>query len=98
MKYVSLISPNTNKDSTTDLASLCKNGHSIGPVIISDGYLFVKKGFRYYFLHKIKDPKVVDEYFDRDENFSLKDYLKNSFGIYLMCIPRLTFFSHINLF
>ena len=50
MKYVSLISPNTNKDSTTDLASLCKNGHSIGPVIISDGYLFVKKGFRYYYI------------------------------------------------
>lgn len=41
-----------------------------------------KKGFRYYFLHKIKDIKVVDEYFDRDEKFNLKDYLKNSFGIY----------------
>ena len=41
-----------------------------------------KNGFRYYFLHKIKDPKVVDEYFDKDENFNLKKYLKNSFGIY----------------
>ena len=50
MKYVSLISPNTNKDNSTDLASLCKSGHSIGPVVISDGYLFVKKGFRYYYI------------------------------------------------
>ena len=41
-----------------------------------------KQGFRYYFLHKIKNPKVLDEYFDKDENFCLKDYLKNSFGIY----------------
>ena len=46
------------------------------------GFNEEKNGFRYYFLHKIKDPKVVDEYFDKDENFNLKKYLKNSFGIY----------------
>jgi len=46
------------------------------------GFNEEKNGFRYYFLHKIKDPKVVDEYFDKDENFNLKNYLKNSFGIY----------------
>lgn len=45
-------------------------------------YNVEKQGFRYYFLHKIKDPKVVNEYFDKDENFNLKNYLKNSFGIY----------------
>lgn len=41
-----------------------------------------RKGFRYYFLHKIKTPKVLEEYFDKDENFDLKKYLSNSFGIY----------------
>ena len=46
------------------------------------GYNEEKQGFRYYLLHKIKAPVVVDEYFDRDENFDLKDYLKNSFGVY----------------
>ena len=46
------------------------------------GYNEDKKGFRYYLLHKIKDAKVIDEYFDKDEKFSLKDYLKNSFGVY----------------
>ena len=46
------------------------------------GYNEEKKGFRYYLLHKIKEPKVVDEYFDKDEKFDLKNYLKNSFGVY----------------
>ena len=46
------------------------------------GYNEEKQGFRYYLLHKIKDPVVIDEYFDRDENFNLKDYLKKSFGVY----------------
>jgi hypothetical protein len=50
MKYVSLLSSKTNTDNKDDLASLCKSGHSIGPVIIADGYLFVKKGFRYYYI------------------------------------------------
>ena len=50
MKYISLISQNINSESNIDLASICKNGHSIGPVIIGDGYLFVKKGFRYYYI------------------------------------------------
>ena len=46
------------------------------------GFNEAKNGFRYYHLHKIVNPKVVDEYFDKDETFSLKDYLKNSFGVY----------------
>ena len=28
-------------------------------------------------MHKIVNPKVVDEYFDKDETFSLKDYLNS---------------------
>ena len=46
------------------------------------GYNTEKQGLRYYLLHKIKEPKVLDEYFDKDEKFNLKDYLKNSFGVY----------------
>lgn len=46
------------------------------------GFNEAKNGLRYYLLHKIKDIKLVDEYFDKDENFNLKDYLTNSFGIY----------------
>lgn len=46
------------------------------------GYNVEKKGLRYYTLHKIKDPRVLDEYFEKDEKFNLKNYLKNSFGVY----------------
>ena len=46
------------------------------------GYNETKNGFRYYHLHKIIKPQIIDEYFDKDENFSLKEYLKNSFGVY----------------
>lgn len=46
------------------------------------GYNENKKGFRYYHLHKIIKPQIIDEYFDKDETFSLKEYLKNSFGVY----------------
>ena len=33
-------------------------------------------------LHKIKEPKILNEYFDKDEQFSLKNYLSHSFGVY----------------
>ena len=46
------------------------------------GYNEYKKAFRYYLLHRIKNPKVLDKYFDKDEKFSLKEYLKNSFGVF----------------
>ena len=46
------------------------------------GYNEDKKGFRTYNINEIKNPKIVDEYFDRDENFSLKQYLSQSFGVY----------------
>ena len=46
------------------------------------GYNVDKKGFRYYILHKIKEPKIINEYYEKDEKFNLKDYLKNSFGVY----------------
>ena len=46
------------------------------------GYNEYKNGLRYYLLHKIKEPKILDEYFERDEKFSLKGYLSKSFGVY----------------
>ena len=79
-KYVSFTYEN-NKNEVADL-KVQPYGIVYGEKTYLLAYNEEKKGFRYYFLHKIKDPKVVEEYFDKDENFSLKDYLRNSFGIY----------------
>ena len=56
-------------------------------VIILDRYYLV--GFneyvndlRLYRIDKIEDLKIQDEYFEKDEKFSLKDFCANSFGIY----------------
>lgn len=56
-------------------------------IIIADKYYLV--GFneyvndlRLYLVNKIKDLELLDEYFERDENFSLEKYCNNSFGIY----------------
>ncbi len=46
------------------------------------GYNEAKKGFRTYNVNEIKNPKIVEEYFDRDEDFNLKQYLSRSFGVY----------------
>lgn len=46
------------------------------------GFNELKNGFRYYMLHKIKDAKVMNEYFEKDESFDLKKYLSKSFGVY----------------
>lgn len=56
-------------------------------VVISDKYYLV--GFneyvndlRLYIVNKISNLEILKEYFDRDEDFSLKKYCENSFGIY----------------
>ena len=56
-------------------------------IIIADKYYLV--GFneyvndlRLYLVDKIMDLQVLDEYFERDEDFSLNTYCANSFGIY----------------
>lgn len=56
-------------------------------LIISDKYYFV--GFnqyvndlRLYKVDKIRELEVLNEYFLKEENFSLKEYCANSFGIY----------------
>lgn len=56
-------------------------------IIISDKYHLVGfneyiKDLRLYLVDKIKDLQVIDEYFERDENFSLAEYSAKSFGIY----------------
>ena len=56
-------------------------------VIISDKYYLV--GFneyvsdlRLYKIDKIEQLEILEEYFEKDEKFSLSDYCKNSFGVY----------------
>ena len=56
-------------------------------IIIADKYYLV--GFneyvndiRQYRVDKIAAIEVLDEYFDKDEKFSLKNYSENSFGVY----------------
>ena len=41
-----------------------------------------KKEMNLYILANIKNLKILDEYYDRDENFDLVEYTSNSFGIY----------------
>jgi predicted DNA-binding transcriptional regulator YafY len=56
-------------------------------IIIADKYYLV--GFndyvndlRLYKIDKISNLEILDEYFEQDENFSLKEYSQKSFGIY----------------
>lgn len=46
------------------------------------GYNEAKKGFRNYNINEIQNAKIIDEYFDKDESFNLKQYLSRSFGVY----------------
>lgn len=41
-----------------------------------------RKGIRLYNLSKIKDIRIIDEYYEKEENFDLAEYSKNSFGVY----------------
>ena len=56
-------------------------------IIISDKYYLVGfneyvQGLRLYKVDKLKDLSVLDEYFEKDEKFSLTEYSNNSFGVY----------------
>lgn len=56
-------------------------------IIIADKYYLVGyndyvSDLRLYKIDKINDLTVLDEYFDKDEKFSLSEYLNNSFSIY----------------
>ncbi|MEI8389571.1 MAG: WYL domain-containing protein [bacterium] len=41
-----------------------------------------RKALRLYNLSNIKSMEILDEYFEKDESFSLESYANNSFGIY----------------
>ncbi|MBO6088480.1 WYL domain-containing protein [bacterium] len=56
-------------------------------IIIADKYYLVGyndyvSDLRLYKIDKIRDLTVLDEYFEKDEKFSLTEYCNNSFGIY----------------
>ena len=56
-------------------------------LVIADKYYLVVfneyvQGLRQYKVDKIKNLEILDEYFDVDEKFNLKDWCNNSFGIY----------------
>lgn len=56
-------------------------------IIISDRYYLVgfkeqANGLRLYKIDKVSNIQISDEYFEKDETFSLKEYCNNSFGIY----------------
>ena len=56
-------------------------------IIIADKYYLVGyneyvSDLRLYKIDKISNLIMLDEYFEKDEKFSLSDYCKNSFGIY----------------
>jgi predicted DNA-binding transcriptional regulator YafY len=45
-------------------------------------YSELRQEVRMYILSNIQEIKVIDEYFEKDENFDLTKYSENSFGIY----------------
>ena len=54
-------------------------------IIVSDKYYLLGKNsgkLKLYKLNKIKNIEILDEYFEKDETFNLKEYCNNSFGIY----------------
>ncbi len=56
-------------------------------IVILDRYYIVgfyekRQALRTYRLDRIKSLTVLDEYFEKDENFDLQKYCNNSFGIY----------------
>lgn len=54
-------------------------------IIVSDKYYLLGKNnnkLKLYKVNKIKDLEILNEYFDRDENFNLQEYCNNSFCIY----------------
>lgn len=56
-------------------------------LVIADKYYLVGfnnyvNALRQYKVDKIRNLNVLDEYFEKDEKFSLTDYCNNSFGIY----------------
>lgn len=45
-------------------------------------FSYYNRQYRYYALHKLVNVKLLDEYFIRDEGFSLREFTKDSFGVF----------------
>ena len=69
-------------DGTTKAITLDPYGIIIADKYYLVGYNDYVADLRLYKIDKIKDLTILDEYFDKDENFSLNEYCKNSFGVY----------------
>ena len=80
LKYITFTYKNKKKE-TADL-KIQPYGIIYGEKTYLLGYNEDKKGFRTYNINEIKDLKIIEEYFDRDENFNLKGYLSKSFGVF----------------
>ena len=80
MKYVTFSYEN-KKGEKSDL-KIQPYGIIYGEKTYLLGYNEAKKGFRTYHINEIKNLKIIDKYFDRDEKFNLKQYLSKSFGVY----------------
>ncbi len=50
MRYTPLCESELNNATAASLKVRCREGHAIGPVTVSDEYLFVKKGLRIYYI------------------------------------------------
>ncbi len=50
MKYTPLYESELNNEADKSLTVRYKAGHTIGAVTVSDGYLFIKKGIRRYYI------------------------------------------------
>lgn len=77
----------------TEITYKTPNGKNSTQLIEPYGFLYGNKhylvafsdysqDFRYYPLHKINKIKILNEYFIRDEKFSLQKYTEKSFGVY----------------
>lgn len=73
---------NYDIDGTTKAITLNPYGIIIADKYYLVGYNDYVTDLRLYKIDKISDLVMLDEYFEKDESFSLPEYCKKSFGIY----------------
>ena len=73
---------NYDIDGTTKSINLNPYGIIIADKYYLVGYNEYVQDLRLYRTDKISDLAILDEYFEKDDKFSLSDYCNNSFGIY----------------
>ncbi|MCR5399514.1 MAG: hypothetical protein K6E68_08300 [Lachnospiraceae bacterium] len=58
MRFTPLLAEELNNETKESLKVHCKEGHTIGPVTVSDAYLFIKKGLRTYYIAYVDADKI----------------------------------------